>query len=63
MMNVWLTNGAPQNKLVLGIPFYGQTFSLDDEKVHDLLAPASGTPSLSKYTKSPSTMSFYEVRM
>lgn len=61
MMNVWLTNGAPQNKLVLGIPFYGQTFSLDDEKVHDLLAPASGTPSLSKYTKSPSTMSFYEI--
>jgi chitinase len=34
--------GAPKAKIILGMPLYGQSFTLADQKNHGLNAKASG---------------------
>lgn len=38
----WIDAGASRNKLAIGIPFYGKTFTLKDPKIHGLHAPSIG---------------------
>lgn len=61
-MNLWLTAGAPANKLVLGIPCYGQLFALDDPYETHIHAKATEGTYEGVYTQSNTTLSFYEVR-
>ena len=60
-MNLWLSKGAPANKLVLGIPFYGRTFRLTNTSLTGINEPASGEAEEGEFTKSKSTLAFYEV--
>lgn len=39
----WLSNGAPPEKLILGIPTYGNTFVLSDSKIHKIGSPVNVT--------------------
>ena len=41
-VHYWLSKGMPREKLIVGIPTYGHTYSLDNPLNHDLLAPANG---------------------
>ena len=61
MMNLWLDKGAPANKLVTGIPFYGRTFNLTDVCQTGINAPAAGQAEPGEFTKDNSTLAFYEV--
>ncbi|KAI8128837.1 putative chitinase 10 [Lucilia cuprina] len=38
----WINQGAPREKLVMGVPFYGRSFTLADPKNHAVGAPHIG---------------------
>lgn len=41
-INYWIDGGVPRRKIVMGMPMYGQGFTLTDPKKHDLNDPAPG---------------------
>ena len=57
----WHRKGASKEKLVVGLPTYGRTFTLPSGNLTDIGAPAlkAGTPG--QYTKEPGFLSFFEV--
>jgi len=38
----WLAKGMPREKIVVGVPTYGHSYTLDNSLNHNLQAPASG---------------------
>ena len=61
-VNYWLDNGLEKEKLILGIPFYGQSFKLADENNHGLNAKSLGGGNGGEFTKSEGFLSYYEVK-
>jgi len=61
-VNYWLGKGANSRKIVLGVPLYGQSFTLSNPKVHGLNAPASGPGEAGQFTRSAGFIAYYEVR-
>uniref|UniRef100_A0A8D8USC8 Probable chitinase 3 n=1 Tax=Cacopsylla melanoneura TaxID=428564 RepID=A0A8D8USC8_9HEMI len=57
----WVKQGAPKEKLMIGMPTYGRSFTLVDETKFDIGAPASGGGEPGKYTAEAGFMSYYEV--
>jgi len=57
----WIESGALPEKLVLGIPLYGRTWSLDDPKQTGFFAPASlpGLPGI--YSEEEGLMQYNEI--
>jgi len=53
--------GAPKEKLMIGMPTYGRSFTLVDSTKFDIGAPASGGGTAGKYTGEAGFMSYYEV--
>lgn len=58
----WLEKGASSKKLIVGVPFYGQSFTLSDANVHGLSAPASGPGEAGQFTRAAGFLAYYEVR-
>ena len=52
--------GAPKNKLVLGIPFYGQSFTTRGNAV-EYGAPVSGPGKAGKFTQQKGMLAYHEV--
>ncbi|XP_063372990.1 probable chitinase 2 [Cydia amplana] len=59
-LNYWLTQGCPPEKLVLGLPFYGRTFTLTDASVNGVGAPASGAGLAGQYTATNGLIGYNE---
>ncbi|XP_043276969.1 acidic mammalian chitinase-like isoform X2 [Venturia canescens] len=57
----WLSQGAPAEKLILGIPLYGQTFTLYDVNENGIGARINGPGEPGPYTKSPGTLGYNEI--
>lgn len=57
----WVKQGAPKEKLMIGMPTYGRSFTLVDTTKFDVGAPASGGGTSGKYTGEAGFMSYYEV--
>jgi len=57
----WVAKGAPKEKLVVGLPTYGRTFTLANENLTDIGAPAikGGLPG--QYTRESGFLSFFEI--
>ncbi|CAN7937947.1 unnamed protein product [Ixodes hexagonus] len=56
-----LALGAPADKVVLGVPFYGRTFTLSDPAQNQAGAPAKGAGKAGKSTAEPGSLSYYEI--
>ncbi|XP_043925105.1 acidic mammalian chitinase-like isoform X2 [Protopterus annectens] len=59
-MTYWRDNGAPVEKLIMGVPTYGRTFTLSSGET-GVGAPASGPASPGTYTREAGFWSYYEI--
>lgn len=57
----WVKQGAPKEKLLIGMPTYGRSFTLVNETQFDIGAPASGGGAVGKFTNEAGFLSYYEV--
>jgi len=53
--------GAPAEKIVIGMPMYGRSFTLADLSKFDIGSPASGGGQAGAYTAEAGFMAYYEV--
>ena len=57
----YLREGLQPNKLVLGIPFYGQSFTLEDPDKNQLSSPTIGGGKAGEATEAIGILSYFEV--
>ncbi|CAD6241358.1 GSCOCG00002684001-RA-CDS [Cotesia congregata] len=57
----WVKQGAPKEKLMIGMPTYGRSFTLVDKDKFDIGAPASGGGVPGNFTNESGFLSYYEV--
>ncbi|NXP26614.1 CHIA chitinase, partial [Scytalopus superciliaris] len=60
-MNYWKDNGAPAEKLLVGFPTYGKSFTLQNPSDTSVGAPASGPGPAGPYTREAGTLAYYEI--
>lgn len=60
-MEYLVSLGAPREKLLVGIPLYGQTFTLSQKTNHELNSLSKGPGDPGEYTKQPGMLSYYEI--
>lgn len=53
--------GAPAEKLVLGMPLYGQAFTLDNTEENGLNAPARQKGQAGEFTRAAGFLAYYEI--
>lgn len=58
---IWVKSGTPKEKLVIGMPTYGRTFTLVNNGKHGPNSPASGGGKEGIYTKEGGFLAYYEV--
>lgn len=61
-MHYLVSHGAPREKLLMGIPFYGQTFTMaKTDGRFDQGSPTVGPGEPGEYTKQPGMLAYYEI--
>jgi hypothetical protein len=60
---IWLKNGAPAHKLVLGIPLFARTFLLARADQNELHSPTVGNGTEGPFTRSAGFLSYFEVNL
>jgi hypothetical protein len=60
---IWLKNGAPAHKLVLGIPLFARTFLLAHMDQNKLHSPTIGNGTEGVFTRSAGFLSYFEVNL
>ncbi|BET00648.1 Glyco_18 [Nesidiocoris tenuis] len=60
-INYWIDGGVPRRKIVMGMPMYGQGFTLTDPKKHDLNDPAPAPAQAGEYTRAAGFLAYYEI--
>ncbi|XP_056636318.1 probable chitinase 10 [Diorhabda sublineata] len=60
-INYWISNGAPPEKLIMGIPLYGQSFTLADSSNNGLYEKTYGPGETGEFTGAGGFLSFYEI--
>nr|BAS18840.1 chitinase2 [Sardinops melanostictus] len=60
-MSYWKNSGAPAEKLLVGFPTYGNTFTLKDASNHGIGAPIAGAGTPGKYTQEAGELAYFEI--
>lgn len=60
-MHYWIKKGAPSRKLVMGMPMYGQAFTLANPNEHGLNAPSPGPGQAGEFTRQAGFIAYYEI--
>jgi len=60
-MNYWIQSGAPKKKLVMGMPLYGQSFTLNKVEENGLNAPARGGGNQGVATRAKGFLAYHEI--
>ncbi|XP_069616230.1 acidic mammalian chitinase-like isoform X2 [Ranitomeya imitator] len=60
-LNYWKNNGAAPEKLMVGFPAYGRTFTLSNPSNNGLGAPTSGGAPAAPYTQQAGFMAYFEI--
>ncbi|OXA59868.1 putative chitinase 3 [Folsomia candida] len=60
-INYWISKGAPKKKLVMGMPMYGQSFTLTQASNHGLNAPSTGGGQAGEFTRAQGFLAYYEI--
>ena len=61
-IDYWLNKAqVPRHKIVVGIPTYGMSFTLENARDNGLKAKANGGGDKGKYTGESGILSYYEV--
>ncbi|CAN8029345.1 unnamed protein product, partial [Ixodes persulcatus] len=60
-LQFWIDKGANVSKMVLGLPLYGRTFTLDDPKNTGYLAPATQPGHAGNYTMVDGLLGYNEI--
>lgn len=59
--NYWVSKGAPKEKLIIGMPTYGRTFTLANSAMYGIGASVTGPGQAGKYTRENGFLSYYEI--
>ncbi|KAL2712674.1 acidic mammalian chitinase-like isoform X1 [Vespula squamosa] len=57
----WLAQGAPPEKLILGVPFYGRSFTLKNVQQHAVGSPTTGAGIAGPYTRESGMLGYNEI--
>ncbi len=60
-MKYLLELGASPDKLILGVQFAGETFTLADRNLHEIGSPSNGTGLQGPYTRHNGFLGYNEV--
>ncbi|KAH8272046.1 hypothetical protein KR026_004304, partial [Drosophila bipectinata] len=60
-LNYWIEKGAPSRKIIMGMPLYGQSFTLENASNNGLNAKAPGPGRAGEFTKAAGFLAFYEI--
>lgn len=60
-VDYWLKSGLDSDKLVMGIPFYGTGYVLEDKNVNAVGSPSKGPSSKSIYINESGVIPYFEV--
>jgi chitinase len=61
VVDFWLSRGAPANKLILGVPFYGHTFNLVNAGINGVGAATNGAGLAGPYTQQAGFLGYHEI--
>ena len=57
----WIQKGAPKEKLIMGMPLYGRSFTLSSSRNNGLNAPTSAAGQAGKFTREAGFLAYYEI--
>ncbi|XP_072751718.1 probable chitinase 10 [Anoplolepis gracilipes] len=60
-IHYWIEKGADPQKIIMGAPLYGQSFSLAERNVHGLNAPTYGGGEAGEATRARGFLAYYEI--
>lgn len=61
-MKFYINEGADRNKIVLGIPTYGRSYTLLNEESTEIGAPTDGPGAQGEATREKGYLAYYEVK-
>lgn len=60
-ISYWLEKGVPSEKIIMGVPLYGRTWTLRNQYYTGVGAPATGAGEKGPYTQEPGMLGYSEV--